>query len=435
MFLLLFSIFLIFANGFFVAAEFALVKVRSTQLEGQAEAGDRLAGLARSLLDHLDGYLSATQLGITLTSLGLGWVGEPAVSAALHPLFEMLEIGDEMSHRISLVLGFSMISFAHIVVGEVAPKSLAIARPVQVSKAVAPPMRLFYLVFYPALVVLNASSNALLRVVGVAPAGTHSLAIPEEELARITAESAAEGHLSEGQGQMLSNVFAFRHRVAREIMVPRNRVHGIDIHEPLQPMIEQALQQGHSRFPVFDGDMDHIVGVLHLKDLLRHRLDQLSADDIRELARPALFIPETLLAETLMHTMQKRRTHLAIVIDEYGGMAGVVTLEDALEELVGDIQDEYDDEKDVAQPVADGFELTGAILLADLAILLEIPAPHSDADTLQGWLMEELERIPLVGDEARLGDWSIRVHEVESLVVTRAQAKRAPLPADAASPA
>jgi CBS domain containing-hemolysin-like protein len=425
--LLFLTVFLLLANGFFVAAEFALVKVRSTQLDVRAETGSRTALLARSLLDHLDGYLSATQLGITLTSLGLGWIGEPAVAAVMHPLFALAEVNEELSHKIALVVGFSLISFLHIVVGEVAPKSLAIARPVSVSMAVAGPMRAFYIVFYPALVVLNAASNALLRLVGVEPAGTHSLAMPADELARVAAESAAEGHISAGQGEMMSNIFAFSHRVAREIMIPRTRIEGIDVSRPLPEQIAEALDTGHSRRPVYDGKLDKLLGVLHIKDLLRHRLDTLTDADVRVLARPPLLVPETLPAEKLMRTMQRKRTHLAIVIDEHGGVCGIVTLEDALEELVGDIQDEYDQERDtLTRRDEGGFAMTGAVLLNELCPALGVATPDSDADTLQGWLMEELERLPRAGDELRLGRWMIRVLEVHARAVTHAEATEAP---------
>ena len=319
--LLLFTAFLIFANGFFVAAEFALVKVRSTQLEMERDGGDRLAGVARSLVEHLDAYLSATQLGITLTSLGLGWIGEPAVARVLEPLFHLLNLSEAVGHKVSLVTGFLLISFLHIVVGEVAPKSLAIARPVGTSRVVALPMRIFYLAFYPALVVLNFSSNALLRLVGVEPAGIHSLAVPGEELVRIAEESAAGGQITAAEGEMVSNVFSFSLRQAHEIMVPRNRVHGIDLDEPLGEQLSVAMAHGHSRYPVYDGDLDEVIGVLHLKDLLHHRLEDLSAADLRDMARPTLFVPETLPAEKLMRSMQSRHTHLAVVIDEYGTVA------------------------------------------------------------------------------------------------------------------
>lgn len=423
--LLFLTVVLLLGNGFFVAAEFALVKVRSTQLDAAHAEGSAVAGVARGLLDHLDGYLSATQLGITLTSLGLGWIGEPAVSKALGPLFHALHVDEELSHQISIVIGFSLISFAHIVIGEVAPKSLAIARPVSVSKFVAWPMKAFYYAFYPALVVLNASSNFLLRLVGVEPAGTHSLAVDQDELVRIAQESAAGGQISAEQGEMVHNVFAFSTRVAREIMVPRNRIRALDLGHELGQQIPELIEMGHSRLPIYEGDLDDVTGVLHLKDLLRSGIEDVDASRIRELARPALFVPESLPAEQLMRTMQIRRTHLAMVVDEHGGVSGIVSLEDALEELVGDIQDEYDSEPVQVEPLEEGFALSGDVLLQDLAKTLQTDVPESESDTLQGWIMESLLRMPRAGDELELGEWTIRVVEVERRVITRAEAHKA----------
>ncbi len=422
--LLLFTAFLIFANGFFVAAEFALVKVRTTQLEIRASEGERLALVARGLLNHLDGYLSATQLGITLTSLGLGWVGEPVVASVLTPVFALFRVPDELAHQIAVVVGFAIISFLHIVVGEVAPKSLAIARPVATSMVVALPMRVFHWLFYPALFVLNAASNALLRLFGIESAAGHTLGIHGDELQRIVEESTADGHISASEGEMVSNVFAFSHRVAREIMVPRNRVHGIDLAEPVAAQITSALEIGHSRCPVYEGDLDHVVGVLHLKDLLRQDLDRLDERQLRQLLRVPLMVPESLLAEKVMRRMQARRTHLAIVVDEHGGVAGVLSLEDVIEELVGDIQDEYDEELESVQTIDGGYAFTGGLLLEEMADILSIPVPDSDADTLQGLLMERLERLPRPGDELSLGEWVVEVMSVEERAITRAEARR-----------
>lgn len=428
--LLLLTLFLILANGFFVAAEFALVKVRSTQLEVRAANGERMAGVARELVEHLDGYLSATQLGITITSLGLGWIGEPAVAAVLAPLFHALHVSEDLSHQISVVIGFTVISFLHIVLGEVAPKSFAIARPVQVAMAVSIPMRMFHFLFYPALVVLNASSNLLLRMVGVDEANSHALAVPAEELVRIAAESAAGGHISVGEGKMLSNVFAFSHRLAREIMVPRNRANGFDLKGDLQAEIDKALDAGHSRYPVYEGELEHIVGMLHLTDLLRLPAEERTSEAVRSLMRPPLMVPESLPAEKVMRRMQARRTHLAVVIDEHGVVAGVVSLEDALEELVGEIQDEHDDEAGEIRITDTGFELSGVLNLDELCAVLEIPEFESDADTLQGYLMEQLERLPVVGDEIVLGGWRLFVDVVEEravkqVVVTQVSAEEA----------
>ena len=421
---------LILGNGFFVAAEFALVKVRSTQLELRAKEGSRSAGLARSLLDHLDGYLSATQLGITLTSLGLGWIGEPAVSAVLEPAFHWVGVSEEMGHSVSIVVGFSLISFLHIVIGEVAPKSLAIALPVEVSSAVAWPMRAFYTLFYPVLLVLNASSNALLRLAGVEPAGTHSLAVDPQELVRIARESAAGGQISATEGEMVHNIFAFSSRVAREIMVPRNKVRALDLSEPIEAQIPTLVALGHSRYPMYERDLDDVVGVLHLKDLLRDSRADVTVERLKRLARPALFLPETLSAESVMRTMQRKRTHLALLVDEHGGVSGIVSLEDALEELVGDIQDEYDAELAQVEALDDGFALAGDVLLEELARVLELPSIESSSDTLQGWMMERLGRLPKPGDETRLGDWMLQVKIVEGRVLKRAEAQRVEAPSD-----
>jgi len=422
--LLLLTVLLLLGNGFFVAAEFALVKVRSTQLQVREAEGVRLAGLAHNLVQNLDSYLSATQLGITLTSLGLGWIGEPAVAALLGPIIHPLHLGEEMEHRIAVAVGFTFISFLHIVIGEVAPKSLAIARPVQVSLAVSLPMRAFHWVFYPALIVLNASANFLLRLAGIEPANSHSLAVPEEELVRIAAESAAGGQISEGQGEMLSNVFVFTHRQAHEIMVPRNRVHGIDLLGDVAAQLAEAWELGHTRYPMSDGDLDHIVGMLHLKDLLRLDASERTSEALRGLARPALFVPESLRAEKLMRRMQMRRTHLAMVVDEHGVVSGVVSLEDALEELVGEIQDEHDQEAGEVQVTEEGFALSGVLNIDELCAALEVPEPETEAHTLQGYLMEKLERVPLEGDEVVLDGWRLVVRRMDARTVDTVDASR-----------
>ncbi|MBA2322072.1 MAG: HlyC/CorC family transporter [Deltaproteobacteria bacterium] len=416
---------LIFANGFFVAAEFALVKVRASQLDVAISAGHRTARTARGLVDKLDGYLSATQLGITLASLALGWVGEPTVAAILVPLFHQLGISEDLAHKLAFAIGFTIISFLHIVVGEVAPKSLAIARPVGTAMFIATPMRAFYIVFYPALVILNASSNLLLRLVGIDMADTHQLAVPAEELRRIAEDSAAVGQITKGQGDLLSNVFTFSSRVAREIMVPRNKVLGLDLRLPREEVLKFALEADHTRYPVFDGDLDEIVGILHIKDVLVHIGDGAEIPDLRTLVRPPLFVPESMPAQRLLRTFQRQHTHLAVVLDEYGGVAGITTLEDALEELVGEIQDEYDEERNPVEETASGYSVVGGMLLADVESLLSLSEIESESSTIAGYLMEQLERVPKVGDQVELDGWTIRVTQVERRAVERVELVRA----------
>jgi len=410
--LIAFSLVLLVANGFFVAAEFALVKVRTAQLDPEIERGSRLAGSAKRMLEHLDGYLSATRLGITLTSLGLGWVGQPAVARLFAPLFAALDLPAGVAQALAVAIGFALVTALHVIVGQVLPKALAVARPVSTSLAVALPMRAFHLVARPAVVALDVASNGLLKLVGLPPAGSHGLAVPAEELRQITAESVAGGEITSDQGEMLSNVFSFSDRVAHEIMVPRPKVHGIDLQLPIDESLVQALKHGHSRYPLYDGDLDHVVGVLHLKDLLPHVIDGTTPSDLRSLAREPLFVPGAMSAQRLLQTFQRRRTHLAIVLDEYGGVDGITTLEDVLEELVGDIQDEYDVEQAWVEETAEGYVVDGGMLVDEVADLIgsDWEAFDTDATTLAGYLMEQLERVPKLGDEVVLpGGWHARV--------------------------
>lgn len=410
--LLLLTLALVLGNGFFVAAEFALVKVRAQQLDVEIARGSPLAGLAKHLVDHLDSYLSAAQLGVTLSSLGLGWVGEPVVSGLLRPLFELADLPDPAARAISVVVGFAVLASLHVVVGEAAPKSLAVARPVGTSLVVALPLRAFHFVTRPILVVLDLAAKLLLRLVGIEPASTSNLAVQADELRQIAAQSVAGGALSTDQGEMLSNVFTFSDRVAHEIMVPRPKVHGIDLQAPLEESLAHALKAGHSRYPLFDGDLDHIVGVLHLKDLLPHAMDGTAPSDLRSLAREPLFVPGAMSAQRLLQTFQRRRTHLAIVLDEYGGVDGITTLEDVLEELVGDIQDEYDTEQSAIVETELGYLVDGGTLVDEVAELVGVPWEvfDTDATTLAGYLMEQLERVPKLGDEVELpGGWRARV--------------------------
>ncbi len=423
---LLLAAFLIFANGFFVAAEFALVKVRATQLEVRAAAGNRSAAAARSILDHLDAYLSATQLGITLASLALGWIGEPTVAHLLEPVFARLEVSEELAHTISMAIGFTVISFLHIVVGEVAPKSLALAKPEAISMAVAVPMRAFYFLFLPALVVLNKSSNALLRAIGVDPGSEHGGAVRADELRQIAENSADAGQITQGESALLSNVFTFSDRVAREIMVPRSKVRGIDLRRPLDESLRFALENGHSRYPLYDRDLEGVVGVLHAKDLTARMMSGPPVKNLRELARPAIFVPETMSAQRLLRIFQRQRAHLAIVLDEFGGVTGVVTIEDTLEELVGEIQDEHDEERMPVEEIAGGFSVEGRLLLSELERLLEIPPIDTEAATLSGYIMENLGRVALLGDSVEIAEWVARVVQIDRRSIERVEITRPP---------
>jgi CBS domain containing-hemolysin-like protein len=422
------ALFLVALNGFFVAAEFAMVKVRITQLDARIAQGSKLAVYARHCIENLDPYLSATQLGITVASLGLGWIGEPVVHSLIFPLISWMGV-DIPAEAIATALGFAIISFLHIVAGEVAPKTLAISKPEAVTMAVALPMRFFFYLFYPALKVLNASSNLLLRLVRVEPVKEHSMAMSPEELHQITVESTEGGTIPENQGALLRKVFTFSDRVTHEIMVPRNRIAAININEPVNQVLDQVFStvtpaqgkrpRAHTRYLLYKDSLDNVIGILHLKDLMRAQ--RVNPEILfRKIARPAHFVPETMPAQRLLREFQRLRTHMVVVVDEYGGVAGIVTLEDTLEELVGEIQDEFDsDERPPVEEIEGGYSVDGAFLLEDLTDLLKVEEVESESATISGYLMERLGRIPQTGDAVFLGPWIVQATAMDQRRIER----------------
>lgn len=426
--MLLLALFLLLLNGFFVAAEFALVKVRSTQLASHVKEGNANARIANHIIRHLDPYLSATQLGITLASLGLGWVGEPAMESLLAPLFRYLNITDpDVVHTSAVVSGFILISFFHIVVGEIAPKSLALARPVGTSLFVAIPMRLCYFIFYPFLLVLNGSSNLLLKMMGVrSVGGGHTLTISAEELEEMTAESTRMGVLSETHGEMLSNVFTFPELTVSEVMVPHNRVFYIDPEKipDLREIFDLFMEAGRSRAPVIHDSLDHIVGILHVKDVALAITKPDAQQDLMQMVRKPVYVPENMLAQRVLMELRQNRSQLAVVVDEYGGTSGIVTMEDILEELVGEIQDEFDSETLAIQPTEYGYLLDGLVTLVDLERALDVEVEDTNADTINGLALEQLRDIPQPGDTFRIDGWEFRVQSMEGLRIGKLEARR-----------
>ncbi|MBI5801808.1 MAG: HlyC/CorC family transporter, partial [Verrucomicrobia bacterium] len=341
---------LVALNGFFVAAEFALVKVRDTQLQPLIALGHRRARMAQHLLHNLDAYLSAAQLGITLASLALGWIGEPIFEALLHPIFGWLGwTGDEwlrVRSAIAFAVGFSVITFLHIVAGEQAPKSFAIKRPLPMALWAAYPLRWFYVLAYPFIWVLNRSALWLLRQVGIAATSEHDGAHSEEELRLMfDANQRNAGGTKLGR-DILLNALDLRHRVAREVMRPRAEITVLDTQASIAACLEVAEKTRYSRFPLCEGgDLDRTLGVVHIKDLFAMRLKSRSGADLAVVARKLICVPPTARLEGLLQLLLDRKLHLAIVVDEYGGTVGLVTLENIIEEVVGPIQDEFDQEK------------------------------------------------------------------------------------------
>ncbi|UOR05564.1 hemolysin family protein [Hymenobacter aerilatus] len=418
------------ANGFFVAAEFALVKVRLSQMEIRAQEGNRFAKLTLSLLHKLDAYLSATQLGITLASLLLGWVGEDVVVDIV--LVVMHSLGYDMplaaAHSIAIPISFGLITLLHIVFGELIPKSLAIQRAEATSLIIAAPLRGFYFITFPIIWVMNTISNAVLRLMGVAPASEHEVHTTEE-LRLLLDQSMQSGELQNSEHELLENVFEFNDRMVKQIMVPRTKIAAIDINAPQDQVLEIAYSEGYSRIPVYEGSIDNIVGVLYVKDLLQlvRRGEPIV---VSRIMRPAYFVPETKKINRLLRQFQRKHMHMAIVSDEFGGVSGIVTIEDIIEELVGEIQDEYDNEVPVVEKVSENeYRVNTATPIPDANEYLPYPLPEGDDyETVGGLLNMIYGNIPDVGDVAVLDNYEFRVLqrsrravELVQLRVTRPQ--------------
>ena len=408
---ILFTVLLVLVNGFFVAAEFALVKVRLSQIELRAKEGNRLARLTLTMLQDLEAYLSASQLGITLASLGLGWIGESVVAsiilAAVHALD--LNVTPELAHQIALPVSFATITVLHIVIGEQAPKMLAIQRPESLSLAVALPLRLFYLISFPAIWVLNKLSNIVLRLFGV-NSGHGNEAHTSDELRMLLDQSKESGEIQDSEHELIENVFQFNDRMVKQIMVPRTKLSALDVHAPAEQILDTIFAEGYSRLPVYEGNIDNIVGVLNVKDLLPI-IRRGEAVELARIMRPPYFVPETKKINRLLRQFQRKHIVMAVVSDEFGGVSGIVTIEDIMEELVGEIQDEYDNEVPVVEKVAeDEYRVNPATPISDANEYLPFPLPEGeDYETVGGLLNVIYGSIPEVGDVAVLDPYEFRV--------------------------
>ena len=401
---------LVFANGFFVAAEFAIVKVRSSQIAQRIKAGHRRANLAKHIIDHLDAYLSATQLGITLSSLGLGWVGEPLLADMFQNPLSSLGMSEQAIHAFSFGISFGILTFLHIILGELAPKSLAIRHAEKTTYIIALPLQLFYRLFQPIIWLLNGSANFLLKLVGVPISSASELLHSAEELQILVTEGARTGVLNKTEQELISSIFEFSNTTAREIMVPRTDVVAIEDAIPLDKLLRIVTDEGYSRMPVYKNSIDNIVGIIYTKDLislLEHR-DLIVLHDV---VRPAYFVPESIKIGQLMRQLQEEKIHMAIVIDEFGGTQGIITMEDILEEIVGEIHDEYDEVlKDVEQS-ADGSALVNArISIHNFNERFGVEIPEDpEYETLNGFLYKLTGRIPELDEEINYHILSFKV--------------------------
>jgi len=419
---------LVFLNGFFVSTEFALVKVRATQLETVVKRGSRRARMALHLSRHLDEYLSACQLGITLASLGLGWIGEPVFDAILQPLFNWVGVHNEgIRHWSPLIIGFSTITFLHIVAGEMAPKSLAIRLPKDISLWVAHPMHWFYIAMYPFIWALNESSLLLLRLGGLAPVHEDERHYSEEELRLLFGAAGRPGE-SKLSHEIVLNALDLHHRIAREVMRPRQEIVGFDTEAGIAECIELAERTRFSRFPLCEGgDLDRTPGVLHVKDLYAARRTAQRMADLLPFVRKLVYVPENARLERVLQILLEKKMHAAIVVDEFGGTAGWLTLENILEELVGQIQDEFDAEKPLLTKTGEQtWEMDGALPLHDLAALVGSPLEAEGVTTVNGWVTQRLGGFPKPGDVLTEGDCKLVVEAMNGTHVERLKLTRLP---------
>ena len=405
------ALLLVFANSFFVAAEFAIVKVRLSQVEIKANSGNRNAILSKHILKNLNGYLAATQLGITLASLGLGWVGEPVVSEIILKLFNLLglEMNPVLAHNIALPIAFTIITVLHIVFGELAPKSIAIQNSERTTMFIAYPLHFFYILFKPFIWLLNGFANSILKVVGIHALDgleTHS----NDELKYLIQQGKEVGTIQEADYDIIKNAFEFSERVVKQIMVHRTNVAAIDANDFDDDSLEKIIDEGYSRIPCYENSLDNVIGVVYLKDLLL-KLKKNEAINIRELLRPILAVPESRKINSLMKEFQLKHQQVAVIISEHGGTTGIVTMEDILEELVGEIQDEFDNEIPRVEKTSEkNYTVVASASLQDINEKLPHPISEDEHyETLAGIIFSKLGKIPNTNDKIVFDDYEFTI--------------------------
>ncbi|HEX6315339.1 MAG TPA: hemolysin family protein [Gemmatimonadaceae bacterium] len=401
---------LVLMNGFFVAAEFALVGARRSKLQEMHDAGDRLAKTAMRALDHLDRYISATQLGITMASLALGWVGEPVVAAMIDGVLSRFGVspGPGATHTAAgIAVGFAVITFLHVVYGELAPKTVALVMPEKLSGWVALPLMLFAKLMTPFIAVLNGTANASLRLFGIQPMSESRHVHSPEELRMLVMQARAHGTLDESDSAMLAGVFDFHEKKVHDVMRPRTDVVALSI-DATEPEVRATLsRERYSRYPVYQETLDDVVGVFLAKDLWLH--DRAAPFSLRQFIRDPLYVPATRSAVRVLDDLRKTRAHLAVVLDEYGGTAGIVTMEDLIEEVIGDIADEYDLVSRESVEVNGVLELAGNLSLIDVRSDHRVQIPEGDWATLGGYVFARLGRVPKVGDRVSIPGGDLEV--------------------------
>ena len=416
---------LVILNGFFVACEFAIVKVRASQLDELVEQGNVQASFVKHVRAHLDAYLSATQLGVTLASLALGWIGEQFLVQILQPFFALVNIHSHaFVTSVSIALAFISITFLHIVFGELAPKYIAIGDPVNVALRLVRPLRLFYLLFRPAIWLLHKSSNVILRgLLRIQPVTAPELAHSEEELRLILDQSEKSEDVSPLGRELVVNVLDLRDRVVRDIMTPRGEIVYLNLDDDFETNVQKAIESRHTRFPLCRENLDNTIGLIHIKELMPMLRD--AQPDLLKIKRELISVPEMMELEKLLKLFLNKHAHLAMVIDEFGGTVGMVTMENVLEEVVGDIQDEFDTDKEEFRKIDENeFSVAGSLGLYELNDATGLELESADVSTIGGYVTHLLGHLPKQGEQVKIDNYLVTITQTDGRRVNQLNFKK-----------
>ncbi len=408
-------LFLLLANGFFVASEFALVSVRQTRINQLANEGNKTAKITTNALKELDKYIAATQLGITIASIGLGWVGEATLAKIIQPLFDFLPYVSNTvaTHTVAVAIAFVLITFMHVVIGELMPKSIALQYPEKTTLAVTRPLVFVAKLFTPFIFLLNGFGNWCLKLLNIPPAHPAHAVHTEEEIDMIIDASYKGGVLNETENFLLKNTLKFTDLTAKQIMIPRCDVVAIPVNIEIDTLKEIILENQYTRYPVYENSIDNVLGILHVKDLYSCKMKNENFE-ITQCLRKPLLVPETMTTDALLQNFKTNRTEIAVVIDEFGGMSGVITLEDVLEEIFGDVQDEFDEEESNLKQVGDGkYIVNGLLRVEEFFEYFNINQHEEEVETLCGLVQKRLGRLAKVGDELLIDSLKVRVLELK----------------------
>lgn len=400
-----------------MATEFAIIRIRSSRIEQLISEGKAGAVSAKRVTSHLDEYLSACQLGITVTALGIGWLGEPTIAKFIEPIFIKYNIEESTAYIISFIIAFSLVTFLHVVIGELAPKTLAIQKAEAVTLAFSKPIIWFYKITYPIIWVLNGSARFLVGLFGLKPASEHELAHSEEELRILLSESYESGEINQNELKYVNNIFEFDERIAKEIMVPRTEIVSFSIEDNIEDIIATIRDEKYTRYPVVDGDKDNILGIINIKEILTAKISRESLMEdvpLKPFIKPIIRVIETIPIHDLLVKMQKEQTHMAVLFDEYGGTSGIVTVEDILEEIVGEIRDEFDADEvaDIRKLNQGHYIINSKVLITDVNDALGTHLSEEDVDTLGGWFLTQSYDVKL-GDELEAEGYIFKVKEID----------------------